>query len=192
MKRVSVIVDGLNLMHSLQNQAPHIEYLNLVELAKRLTNVRTEVLVEIQYFSALASHISDWGQEKQRRFMESLRSEGVDVLLGHFNQARSVCESCGHKSNRHLEKQTDVNIAAALIQGAYENTYDKVLLFTADSDLLPAIRLVKSKFPEKEIKLVSTVPYLRPVHATLGLVCDGQIRLTPELVEPHLIRYKQE
>ena len=36
MKRVSVIVDGLNLMHSLQNQAPHVEYLDLVELAKRL------------------------------------------------------------------------------------------------------------------------------------------------------------
>jgi uncharacterized LabA/DUF88 family protein len=187
-----VIVDGLNLLHSLQHQAPHIEYLNLVDLARRLTNVRTEVLVGIQYFSAIASHISDWGQEKQKRFIESLQFDGVSVVLGHFNQDRHVCDSCGHKSNRHLEKQTDVNIATALIQGAYENAYDKVLLLTADSDLLPAIRLVKSKFPDKEIKLVSTVPYLRPVHATLGRICDGQIRLTPELVEPHLIRYEPE
>jgi hypothetical protein len=58
-KRVMVIVDGLNLMHSLVQQNPRVEYVNLVDLANRLINVRTETLVGIQYFSALASHISD-------------------------------------------------------------------------------------------------------------------------------------
>lgn len=190
MKRVMVIVDGLNLMHSLVQQYPHVEYVNLVELANRLINVRTEVLVGIQYFSALASHISDWGQEKQSPFVSSLRGNGVTIGLGNFNQVRQVCENCGHRVNKHVEKQTDVGIATALIVGAYEDLYDKVLLFSADSDLLPAIKLVKSKFQAKEIKLVSTVAYLRPVHATLGRMCDGQIRLTPELIEPHLIKYE--
>jgi uncharacterized LabA/DUF88 family protein len=191
-KRVCVIVDGLNLMHALMQQNPNLEYLNLVDLANRLVKPRSEVLVEIKYFSAIASHISDWGQEKQNRYIESLKNAGVKVVLGHFHHIRQVCTTCGTLSKRHLEKQTDVAIASAIIEGAYENKYDKLLLFSADSDLIPAVDLVKAKFAAKEIKIVSTIAYLRPVHATMGRKCDGQIRLTPEFIAPHLIDYETE
>ncbi len=192
MKRVEVIIDGLNLMHSLSQQSPNIEYLDLVGLCRRLVHPSSETLVSFHYFTAVANHLSDWGQEKQRRFLASLEQDLVSIKFGQFNQTRSTCQHCGAKSNKHSEKQTDVGVATALIQGAYENTYDKVLLFSADTDLIPAIALVKEKFPEKEIKLVSTVAYLRPIHATMGRLSDGQIRLTPELLGPHLINYDAE
>lgn len=187
MKRVLVIVDGLNLMHALAQQNSNHEYINLVGLVARLTNLKSERVVGFQYFTAIASHVSDFGQLKQKRFLEFLRSSGVTVTLGVFHEVREICANCKHRSKRHIEKQTDVGVAATLIAGAYEDTFDKVLLFSADSDLLPAIRLVKAKYPGKEIKLVSTVAYLRPVHATMGRFCDGQIRLTPELLKEHAI-----
>lgn len=116
-----VIVDGLNLMHALAQQKPHVEYIDLVNLSKRLINPGLEQLLGVRYFTAVATHISDLGQQKQSQFFETLRRADVDVVLGQFSHQNQVCESCGHRSKKHIEKQTDINVATALIQGAFES-----------------------------------------------------------------------
>ena len=49
------------------------------------------------------------------------------------------------------EKETDVNIATALIEDAVEDRYDVAILVSGDSDLRPAVAAVKRLRPEKLI-----------------------------------------
>jgi uncharacterized LabA/DUF88 family protein len=51
----------------------------------------------------------------------------------------------------HEEKRTDVNIAIKLLIDAVEDRYDKALIISADSDLLPAIIAVRNCALEKEL-----------------------------------------
>jgi uncharacterized LabA/DUF88 family protein len=190
--RVLAIIDGLNLFHGLESQQAGSGFIDVAGLVRRLINRDRETLVGIEYYSSLATHLSEPRQIAQMTIHNSAERAGVNVALGSFKQLTLVCEKCHVRTHKYVEKQTDVSLALALVSGAYENTYDKVLLFSADTDLMPAIKLVKTKFPEKEVKLVSTVGYLRPVHATMGRLCDGQIRLTPELIGPQLIASKAE
>ena len=52
------------------------------------------------------------------------------------------------------EKQTDVNIALKLLRLAVENAYDKAIIISGDTDLIPAVRTVKEMYPEKQIGVV--------------------------------------
>ena len=51
---------------------------------------------------------------------------------------------------------TDVNIALTMYKLAVDNKFDKALLFSADSDLLPAFRAVKEINPS--IKIFTVIP----------------------------------
>jgi len=46
---------------------------------------------------------------------------------------------------------TDVNIAVEMIADALDDKYDVAFLITADSDLVPAIKLIKKIYPQKRI-----------------------------------------
>lgn len=61
------------------------------------------------------------------------------------------CHKCNQYFLTHEEKRTDVNIALKLFGDAFEDLYDKALIVSADSDLLPIIQAVHKYFPGKEI-----------------------------------------
>lgn len=48
-----------------------------------------------------------------------------------------------------------MNIALALLNEAYRNSFDRAYLVSRDSDLKPAVAMVRSQFPEKEVILVA-------------------------------------
>jgi hypothetical protein len=48
-----------------------------------------------------------------------------------------------------------VHIASRLVADAYEDRFDRALLITADSDLAPALNMVKAAFPKKELFVVA-------------------------------------
>ena len=56
----------------------------------------------------------------------------------------------------HEEKQTDVNIALAIFEGAMTDTYDKALIFSGDSDRAPAV--LKSRKYKNMKRFVSILP----------------------------------
>jgi len=61
------------------------------------------------------------------------------------------CRNCGARWTSYEEKETDVNISVALIEGAALGAYDTALLISGDTDLRPAIASVKRLQPEKLI-----------------------------------------
>lgn len=46
---------------------------------------------------------------------------------------------------------TDVNIATELLSDAFNDSFDTALLISGDSDLVPPIIALRSKYPEKRI-----------------------------------------
>ena len=65
----------------------------------------------------------------QHHLFSRLKSHGVKTSLGYIL-----------KTDGYHEKGVDVQIAVDLLIGAYENLWDKVILVSSDTDLLPAIR----------------------------------------------------
>lgn len=57
------------------------------------------------------------------------------------------------------KKETDVNIALALLDLAYKDLYDHAFLLSRDSDLAPAVHKVKQNFPKKKITILAPYNY---------------------------------
>ena len=47
-----------------------------------------------------------------------------------------------------------MNLAVQLFQLAFEDRYDKAVIISGDSDLLPAVKAVQRIFPRKQVGLV--------------------------------------
>ncbi len=152
--RVEVFVDGFNLYHALQDHRRLHQYkwLNLRALADRFVRPRDQVL-GVYYFTAFANWMPDKVQ-RHKVYIRALRSVGVEVVHGEFKMKDRRCRLC-HKSFKiPEEKRTDVNIAIHLFQGAIEDRYDRAVIISGDSDLIPALQAVKHSFPSKEITVV--------------------------------------
>jgi uncharacterized LabA/DUF88 family protein len=64
------------------------------------------------------------------------------------------------KFKKYEEKRTDVNMASYIIADGFNDKYDKAIIITGDSDIAPAIEMVKKFFPEKEF--LAVIPIGRP------------------------------
>ena len=49
------------------------------------------------------------------------------------------------------EKRTDVNIALQMLDDTYSDRCDRLIVVSGDSDLVPAVDMVKTLFPEKTV-----------------------------------------
>ena len=88
---------------------------------------------------------------------KSPETYGVTPILGHFKDKKMRCRKCGAQWTSREEKGTDSNFVIQLVQEAHQNRFDKAIIMTADSDMVPAIHMVLDTFPNKEI-LVCTPP----------------------------------
>jgi hypothetical protein len=88
---------------------------------------------------------------------------GVKIIYGEFKKRDKFCRICKKTYQTFEEKQTDVNIAIQLFKLSIQEKYDKALIISGDSDLIPSIEAVKSTFPNKAcsmfLLLVKTISY---------------------------------
>ena len=75
--------------------------------------------------------------------------------MGHFKEKRRACRSCGVQWTGHEEKESDVAMATQLVADAFQDRFDRALILTADSDIAPAIRIVKIAFPTKSLDVIA-------------------------------------
>jgi len=159
-QRVVCLIDGLNLYHAIAAlDRPEFKWVDLKSLAQVFLKSYSEELAGVFYFSAYAEHISESSQKSQKAYVRALELTGVVSILGHFKEKNRKCPSCNHRWIGHEEKETDVNIALFLLSLAYQNAFDRALLISNDSDLAPAIRMVRKHFPQKRITTVSPPHY---------------------------------
>ncbi|MCW9039197.1 MAG: NYN domain-containing protein [Rhodospirillales bacterium] len=155
MERVISFVDGFNLYHAIKDlRRPDLKWVDLWELSNVFVGKRSQELIGVYYFSAYAKWLPG-PYKRHREYVAALINVGVSPVMGQFKDKNRYCPSCDHRWNGHEEKETDVNIALALLNLAYKDEYDRAFVISRDSDLAPAIRMVRTNFPEKSVTVIA-------------------------------------
>ena len=188
-RRVVAYIDGFNLYHSIDrylgDDYKWVDYRKMVEnflwVDDHLENV------------FLFTADPKWKKDKTKHtlFMriQALKN-GVRIINGnysevtrHFSGNKMKIVDPQDKSTLHgvnvqpsdfyyatfEEKQTDVNIALYVLEGAFNDYYDKAIIFSWDSDIAPAIIMAKKHFPEKFFQAI--LPINWKWHA-MARACD--------------------
>lgn len=183
--RTIALIDGFNLYHAIASlRRPELKWVNLKALSGTFINTSTEQLDEVFYFTAYANHVAAPVLQAQKAYLKALKIAAVRPILGFFNKKDRKCPNCSHKWASHEEKETDVNIASYLIDLAYQNIFDRALVISNDSDLGPAIRLVRKRFPEKRITTIAPPNYYHSNE--LIQASSDKARIRPEHLEQAL------
>jgi uncharacterized LabA/DUF88 family protein len=154
--RVAFIVDGFNLYHSVRDihdaTGHNYRWLDIHALCNSYLSAigGGATLEAIYYFSALAYYRERWKPGtvgRHKAYLRALESTGIDVELSRF-KAKDVdykCGKCGYRGIvvRHEEKETDVAVAAKLIELAVGPSADAIAVLSGDTDLVPAVRTAR-------------------------------------------------
>jgi len=151
-KRSVVYVDGFNLYYGAVKGSPY-KWLNLQRYFQMLRP--HDDVQAIRYFTALIDGPRRRNQLAYLRALETLRL--VEIILGQFKMKQVTCRvrACTFAGARRFptqeEKRTDVNIAVRMLDDAYQNVCDRFVVVSGDSDLVPVVNQVKTRFPPKEV-----------------------------------------
>ncbi len=162
LKRSIIYIDGFNLYYGAIKRTNH-KWLNL---EKYFTLLRQgDDIQKIKYFSALVTGAHRQNQETYLRALETLPK--MKIILGKFKDKTVKClvKGCDYPSSRFFqmpeEKRTDVNIALNMYYDCINDLCDRFILVSGDSDLVPALKMIKECNSKKEI--VVYVPANNPL-----------------------------
>ncbi len=161
-KRSTIYIDGFNLYYGAIKNT-RWKWLNLERFFTLLR--QDDDIQTIKYFTALISGSHKPNQESYLLALETMPK--VEILLGKFKKRTVECrvKHCNYSGTRRFEmpeeKRTDVNIALHMLHDAVSDNCDRFILVSGDSDLVPAIQMVKNFSPEKEI--IVYIPASNPI-----------------------------
>ena len=171
MERASLFIDGSNFYHGARRIGVATGDLDYRALAHKLVMHRE--LADIRYYVGKVS--GDFPRiAAQRRFLDGIRAQGVEVVLGRIERrwlkpednpliiklkatiddhradlhdpALGELEAlCTTRLPQYVEKRVDVSIAVDMISMAHGQEYDVAYLVSADGDYVPAVEAVKSE-----------------------------------------------
>ncbi len=185
MRKVACYVDGFNLYHAIHDlRKPWLKWLDLYSLADSLT-YPNERLVSVEYFSAYAT----WRTEaylRHRAYVRALEHAGVKVTMAHFKTKQRKCYRCGNEWKDHEEKETDVRIALQILEDAMDGLFDRAIIISGDSDLVPVVQTIRHRWPQKQI-LIATPPGRFKTSQDLRTSANHSIELRPSRLTRHLL-----
>lgn len=161
-RRTIVYIDGFNLYYGAVRATPSLKWLDIARFC-RLLRPHDDIRL-IRYFSALVDGPSRSNQQVYLRALST--TPLVEIILGKFKLKNVKCgvTACSSPANKWYkipeEKRTDVNIAVFMLDDAYQDACDQFVIMSGDSDLVPAVNMIRSRFPKK--RLVVYVPSRDP------------------------------
>ncbi len=153
--RAAFYFDGCNVHQGLrEGQLRKFYWLSLSDFALSFLS-ENQKLVSVKYFTARVT--GDAGKNKRHStYIEALQSHGgVEVIEGKFQMEPFRCGNCSVRRSIPKEKQTDVNIATAMVVDAFLDLWDTAFLVSGDADLAPPIRAIRTHRPQKTVVVVS-------------------------------------
>jgi uncharacterized LabA/DUF88 family protein len=175
--RYRFYIDGFNVYNAILDHCPQYLWLNYYRFAQNMM-LSADTLSGVTYFSAYA----DWEpaeKAKHQEYVFLLHNSGVHITLGRFKVKKRWCELHGHECVKHEEKQTDVNIAVAVLGDAANNRFDRAIIISADSDLVPIVRAVRDL--GKRVKVGVMTPVGRE-SIDLVAAADFRCHMTEEML----------
>ncbi len=161
-QRSIIYVDGFNLYYGTVRGTQY-KWLDIQRMLERLRP--DDDIQTIHYFTALMRPPQDIDQQTYLAALATCPK--VNIVLGKFKDRRFKCRvrTCAHLGDKHYmgreEKRTDVNIAVQMLDDAYQDRADRFVVVSGDSDFVPAVDRVKTRFPDKVV--VVYVPSRNPI-----------------------------
>lgn len=176
--KTACFVDGYNFYYGLLNNTSY-KWLDLRKLIKHILYIQDQSfsLEKITYFTSpikpdlarrgIASDVA------QKTYIRALKNADIEVVMGRhkLEKARAPVFIENQKADRNNscdiwlleEKETDVNVAlymyrTALIESQKSSDdpskIEQILLVSGDTDMTPALRMVRQDFPSMKIGLI--------------------------------------
>ena len=150
MSRYCYYIDGFNVYYSLNTKRfQKYKWLDYRKVAEGVIKTGDNI-TGIYYFTTLVEWKPD-AVARHKLYIKVLRSVGVEAIFGRFMQKKVRCHLCGRYYKTREEKQTDVNIALRMVCDGINDLYDRAVIISGDTDLIPAIEAVHRIAPDKEI-----------------------------------------
>lgn len=165
-----VYIDGQNFLYKASDVLikNHLisdkQQLHKLDIRGLITNIISGDDIEIKYYGAKVKVINHQGEEvfnksrsfsdNSRRLKNTLNQQSIKYVESGKLKLRDsdLCKNCGHQDLRFQEKGVDVGIAVDMIVDASSGNVEQAVILSSDTDLIPAIKVVKS--------LISSVVYL--------------------------------
>ena len=185
MARVCRYFDGLNLYHAIKElHRPQLKWVDLSALARSMLR-GGEALASVKYFSAYATWLPG-PYARHRHYVTALEATGTTPIMAHFKNKYRSCHRCGHSWRAHEEKETDVRLALAVLEDGYDDVYDRAIIVSADSDLVPVIEQARRRFVDKAY-YVATPPGQFSAARGLTRACHGYFEISPARIAKYLL-----
>lgn len=189
--KTSIYIDGYNLYYSRLKGTPY-KWLDVAALFRDcilLPQDPTATVVTIKYFTApikaaYARH-GDASSQAQTQYLRALqaRDPGLVQVINGFHVFGPAylprCQEGARPSKDSLsrvwmieEKQTDVNIALHVYRDAVRSECDQLVVCSNDSDMEPALRMIREDAPTAKLGLVMP---LRDKNNGAGLVPNKRL-----------------
>lgn len=175
-KRVNVYIDWFNVYHVLKKHISkssepweaEVKWCNLRSLSESYLK-EDEELWEVYFFTA-----DSWIKDTKKRwinYQKALNEYNVTIIKWQYsnitktfidkmkvlqfllwidiwneNKDKYIPKRLKYKT--YEEKRTDVNIAIKILEDAFLKKYDKAIIMSGDSDIIPSIESVKKNFPK--------------------------------------------
>lgn len=151
MSRIIGYIDGYNLYGGLKQRRWYQYYwLDPHKLIESLAPPSSRV-VAVKYFTARVKGPED-KRKRQSAFLDAISAtSSAEVILGKFYRRPGHCRSCGAEWESFQEKMTDSAIASHLVADAFRDQFDVAYLVGGDTDIVPAIKMVRRWFPDKRL-----------------------------------------
>jgi uncharacterized LabA/DUF88 family protein len=149
-KRISIYIDGANFVYGMKSLNPrysdyHFDFENYIEKI-----IGGEKLAEIFYYNAsLKQNVNPRRFKEQQKLLARLRKIPKCKVILCKRQKRFTKED----EEYYTIKGDDIHLALDMLNHAWENKYDKAILFSGDGDFAQLARYVRDK--NKEIEIVS-------------------------------------
>ena len=156
-KKSIIYIDGFNLYYGALKNTKW-KWLNLDKFFSLLR--QDDDIIKIKYFTAIINKPS---KPEQNEYLSALSTlSNLEIILGKFKNKRVKClvDQCKYKGRRLFqmseEKRTDVNIALHMVTDIINEDIERLVLISGDSDLVPALRMIKSM--KSDIEIIVYVP----------------------------------
>ncbi len=147
MPRILAIYDGSNFYHGAKRLCPdkHLTNFGYRKLVEKITKQKNRLVIEYC--------IGEIKQEKNNKKSVALYASQQSLFYSLEKQDVKIFKGFMLKSDgKYHEKGVDVRIAIEILKGALKDEYDQCLVFSSDTDIIPAI--VEAKKAGKKITYV--------------------------------------
>jgi uncharacterized LabA/DUF88 family protein len=180
--RVCVFIDGANFYHQCRENLGRTD-VDIAAFVGWLVSNRT--LVRTYFYTVrLTPDHAEEERKKQQKFLGALdHVPYLEVRMGKLVKRDTVCEDCGTRHEKYVEKGVDMRVGIDMLSAAAKKMYDTAILVSGDGDLAEAVRAVK------ELGLhVEVAAFVKGKAYELTQMADLNRELTPADLQPFLIR----